>query len=572
MENPQPIQWIGLTRMMVLSLFILGFTAISSAQDLENLDYLIDKEKPFNIRGNLFANHIFSNNTRVGAARSSFNIGGNVALKLYGVSVPIKFAFRNSNLSLENSLNLSRFGLSPTYKGVTVHGGYRSMSLHKFLYAGQTFLGGGVEFKTSKFEVKILKGKLQNFITAIAVDQVDEGTLESYDRDILAGNIGMRAKSIDVVATLMKIKDAPDSFVLPDSVRRLNPAKENLGLGLEANFRIGRYLNLENQVAISGFTNDVRVGDQLVDPQLVSDLESFITVNNSSRYAMALESRLMAKVKNVNLGLNYKRVEPEYTSLGLYQMNSDYQDIAVTVGLRLLQSRLTTNVRYGIRNNNISNTRTSTDTRNILSVSANARITESLSLQGSYSDHASERTAGIIELGDSLQYVQASKTLNLSPSYNFMIKDFQQRINLSFLNQEYNSITNTDVDNSTRLNSINARYTFSVKETGLSFNLGAKYNKNEGRSGETILQTVNFGARKRFKDKGMNLKANISLGDRTKEGESLGSVFTAKMGYDLNFKKKHQLGITAQYNKRPLVNGQLLEDTRIYTTYRYTLN
>lgn len=107
----------------------------------------------------------------------NYMVSGNVAFNMFGINVPLSFSYSNRNFSYSQPFNI--IGLSPSYKSVTLHGGYRTMSFSPYTLAGHNFLGGGADWSQKGFKVSAMGGRL---LKAIEYDSANSYSLPTYDR------------------------------------------------------------------------------------------------------------------------------------------------------------------------------------------------------------------------------------------------------------------------------------------------------------------------------------------------------------------------------------------------------
>jgi len=140
--------------------FIFFFSLINlSAQDLEQ----VVKAKPVKVSGGLNANTTFYATDATNPQRDPFMwiINGNINLNLYGVvNAPFSFMLSKENKTF-NQPSYKQFGISPKYKAVTVHLGYRAMNFSQYSMSGIQFLCGGIEYspKNKPFAIKGFYGR-----------------------------------------------------------------------------------------------------------------------------------------------------------------------------------------------------------------------------------------------------------------------------------------------------------------------------------------------------------------------------------------------------------------------------
>jgi hypothetical protein len=105
----------------------------------------IGKEKPLVIAGGVSLSQIVYTASGVNDRRDAYiyYASGNVNFPLYGWSVSLSFSFSNQNTTFQRHFN--QYSLHPTYKWITAHAGYTSMSYSPYTVNGHVFLGGAVD-------------------------------------------------------------------------------------------------------------------------------------------------------------------------------------------------------------------------------------------------------------------------------------------------------------------------------------------------------------------------------------------------------------------------------------------
>ena len=153
----------------LLALLIMSFILIQhvSAQDLSDLK----NTKPFAITGNVGVNTSFYSVSGIPDRQAPFAYGVNASatMTLFGIAMPFSFSWYNNNKAGFHQ-PFNQFGISPTYKWLTLHLGYRNLSFSEFTLSGYTFLGAGVEAKPGKFRLGAMYGKFnQNSVYNLAM-------------------------------------------------------------------------------------------------------------------------------------------------------------------------------------------------------------------------------------------------------------------------------------------------------------------------------------------------------------------------------------------------------------------
>jgi len=137
--------------------FLITWFLQANSQDLTQ----IRTQKPVVVRGALSTTAHFYNIEGKNTNRDPFNylISGNVDLTVYGINLPFSFMYSGQNLAYTQPFN--RFGISPQYKWIKTHFGYRSMNFSSYTLAGHSFMGAGAELNPGKFRLAGVYGRFK---------------------------------------------------------------------------------------------------------------------------------------------------------------------------------------------------------------------------------------------------------------------------------------------------------------------------------------------------------------------------------------------------------------------------
>jgi hypothetical protein len=73
----------------------------------------------------------------------TWTLNGAPTLTVLGVQMPFQFLFGNFENRFYQPFN--QYGISPRYKWLTVHAGYRNVNFQPYTMAGYRLLGGGID-------------------------------------------------------------------------------------------------------------------------------------------------------------------------------------------------------------------------------------------------------------------------------------------------------------------------------------------------------------------------------------------------------------------------------------------
>ncbi len=404
--------WIPLWAILV------SFSHIARAQDLEQ----IANQKPVEVHGGIDARAIFYDANGIAPRYLPFNyyLTGSPVLSLYGIEIPVYFSFSRQQNSFTQPFN--QFGLSPQYKWITLHAGYRNLQYSPFTLAGHTFLGGGVDLRPGKWRVGGMYGR---FNKATVLDTLQGIYIEnfSFKRTGYAFKIGYGTSEryIDFVA--LHAKDHAGSSPIIEKhwldSMKITPA-ENLVSGYQMRYTFfdGK-ISLESDGAFSVYTADARL-DPIADSASVESLEAFenfITTNYSTEVYAAFQASATYRLKLMSFKLQYRYVEPGYQSMGAYFLNNDLENWTINPSLILRKGSLRFTGSLGFQRDNLQDLKRATSHRVIGAANLAAELTDKLGLDLSYTNFSNTQRARIVRFADSLRVAQSTQNFSFSPRY-----------------------------------------------------------------------------------------------------------------------------------------------------------
>ncbi|MFT6443336.1 MAG: hypothetical protein ACJASM_002896, partial [Salibacteraceae bacterium] len=252
-------------------------------------------------------------------------INANINIDVYGMSIPFSATFTSQNQDFAQPFN--QFGLSPKYKWVTAHLGFRSMQFSQYSLAGLTFLGAGVELEIpdSKWTVKAMGGRLIKAIPlSNGLNVVSE--TPAFERWGYGTNVGYKHKTGQIGFSIFKGQDVSTS-INTDSLLLLKPA-ENVVAAITLQQKIGKRLSFNSEFALSAFTRDRRLDPTESNEFGYENNFGWLVKSNSSTVTnSAFTGNLTYSVKAHSFGVTYRRVGPEFQSMGATYLNNDLEEV-----------------------------------------------------------------------------------------------------------------------------------------------------------------------------------------------------------------------------------------------------
>ena len=389
------------------------------AQTVEAQNFSNFKElKPFTYSGTLEARSMFYNASGIADRRQplSYLFSGSPTIGIYGFQVPVSFSFSESDRSFRQPFN--QFGMSPNYKWITLHAGYRNLSFSPYTLGGHTMLGAGFELNPGKLRIGFMYGRLNR---ATAIDTTSQSLVPfSFSRKGYAAKLGYGTDRNFLEFSYLNAKDDPGTKPsgLPQQLDIVSPAKNDV-FGYSFKVTVLKNLFLESTGALSLYTSDVNSPLHLdsVDSDLLKKARKYFIINATSEYYTAFSGSFGYRVKNYGLKIGYKRIEPEFKTMGAYFFNSDLENWTINPNVTFLKGKVRFNGSIGLQHDNLKKQKTAENKRVIASANAGVELTKAMGLDFVYTNFSDNQRPQTALFADSLRIVQTTQTIGMMPRY-----------------------------------------------------------------------------------------------------------------------------------------------------------
>lgn len=530
--------------MKQLGLFLMCFYTFNLfSQDLSN----IKDTKPVTFGGGLNLQTGFYAINGAKARQPAFNylISGSPTLTVYGVSLPFSFTFSNYQRDFRQPFN--QFGLSPTYKWVTLHAGYRNISYSQFGMAGFTILGGGIELKPKKFRFAFLYGRSQKAIaddTSKSIEtNLNDIRYPAYKRMIATLKLGYGSENNFIDLNILHGKDDSTSIPFRPLTTSVLPSK-NLVFDLANKLSFfEKKLVWQAEGAISAYTRDI--GFEPVDAKNAF-VNKFLSPNVTTQLFTAFETKLDYNIKDFGIGAKFRKVSPDYQSMGAYYFQSDLQQILGNIKFSLLKSKIRFAGSLGIQKDNLLNKKLATTQRNIYNGNLSLNPNTKFGVDISVANFGTSQRAGTRNLSDTAKINQINSSFTLAPRY-IISNNNSVVVWQAILGQQHLNDKNRFTEGYTEVNMLfgNLIWMKNILKTLSNYSLGLNYNESKNTIGKISLTGATAGLSKTSKDQKLNQSINTGLNATFFQGEYNGFVGNLQyvLGYQLH--KKHKVSFTA---------------------------
>jgi|LGOV01.1.fsa_nt_gb hypothetical protein len=552
----------------ILIILILLIGLFAKAQRLDGLQ----NKKPIEVTGGINFNSIGYNAIGIDNRRNPFDFyaSGSLNLSIYGWSIPLNFSYSNREFGYSQPFN--QLSLHPSYKWLTAHIGYVSMSFSPYTLNGHTFYGIGLDAEPNDWlKISTMYGRLQKEIMPNSDIEIE--VLPVYKRLGAGAKIQVGTNSRYIKTIVFKAWDDKNSLpALPDSLGVV--PQDNLVLGIEAGASFFNRFRLQVEYAASaltmnGFSQDYSPENVNVFGYMGSlfPYKSSTTVNN------AFKSSLNYRANSFVIGFGYERVDPLYRTLGAYYFNNDLENITANISTSLFKNKVNVSVNGGLQHDNLDNNKLNDMNRWVGAMSINYRPNNKLNINGNYSNFQSYtyirsqfddiNSLSPYENLDTLNFTQISQTISLAASYQLgSSKEKRQTISVNTSMQtasdkQYNNNSNTSFYNA------NAMWNMNLTKHNLSFSTGINWMQNQMNIGNSMTVGPTIGIRKSFLNKTLRTGFSTSYNQSRIDGITNGEVINIRLNTNYTIKKRHRL------------NASLITVTRtgeINNSTEFTLN
>ncbi len=559
----------------IITVIILG-SKLSFAQDVEQS--LKDakntfKQDPLKVTGSIGANSVFYKPIGIQPRRDPFYwvVNANLTFTIFDkISVPFTAVVTQQDKNYTNGLDkfsqpFNQFGISPRYRWLTVHAGFRTIEFSEYSLSGAMFLGGGVEIKPTKSLVSgtALFGRFVKAVPKGGVDGIVV-SVPAYERWGGGAKLKVGTDANFGEFIYFKIQDNINSIPY-DTALTVTP-QENQIIALSTQQKITNWVSASGDFAFSMYTKNIFEG--------VSKIERFTYINQiydprpSSQFNKAINAGLDFTPGAVKFGIKYKRIDPDYKTLGSIFLTNDVEEISGNVGLSLLKNKINITTATGFQQNNLDKIQVVTSRRIIGSLNVSYNITEHFNVSTGYSNFSSNTLPVRDVFTDSIKFVQLTQSGNLATNYSFG----KGKVKHGFANNfSYQESGGNKQDLTTFLNGT-LSYNFNLSESGLSINTSVLYNRNTNPAvGVNTGYGPNLGIQKSlFKNK-IRMSLNAGYQNTFLDNKALNTNLTTNFGFSFTIDKHQSAKLDASYldRKANAQNAQKFSEIRGSVGYIY---
>ncbi len=559
----------------LLLLFLLPGTLVI-AQDVGQFS----AKKPVVVQGSIGLRSYYSSGSQSPLYRANpfgYALSGSATVTLFGgLSLPFTVAYSNRQTAFTQPFN--QFGISPSYKGFTLRAGYQNLRYSDYTLNGFTLLGGGLEVQKGLLRAGFIMGRFNRAVVS------EEGKPTTFLRTGFAARLGINLRKVvdnepsnDFVdLILLQGRDQAESLTGYEK-EGLSPARNTVfGVILNKSFGKAQQIVFTADAAVSLYTGNInaaKIDSTLLPSAIPPVLFKSVDPNVSSQGLLALNTTLGYNGRGFGLRLGYQRIDPGFTTMGMYNVNNDLEIISVAPRLNLAKNKLIINGNVRLQRDNLYANKVR-QTQRLLptaTIAYNPSAMFGLSANVNYSTF--NQTPGIkqtlLRPGQAVAQLmnQANYTVMVMPRLSFVGEERSHTFMLSVgTNQLVDNSGNADLKANTEFSGLNGlfSYGFSLDKSNLTLDAGANYFTLTNITGTTKNIGLNAGVSKGFLANKLstNLSLNYNIGEQLRASSLAAS---ARMQPD----KHHRIGFNAYQSNSTDNSGTA---TRNFSEFRGTLD
>jgi len=532
-------------RVIILAFFLTaGFLfKNANAQDIEQ----IAKQKPVQLSGNLGIGLGMYSVKGIPARQRNFTylFNGAPLVSIYGVSFPFSVVVSDQQRSYTQPFN--QYGISPTYKWLTVHAGWRSIEFSPFTLAGHNFLGGGVELNPGKLRFGFVYGRFNKAIEEDLNQPLALAQQPAYKRTGYSAKVGLGTERNHVDVIFLNAKDNVYSLSQPVTGGILTPS-ENMVLGVSSKFSFLKRFVFDTDVSGSIYTRDV-LSDTVKNLKLgkTGFIKSLVTLNASTQLLTAGQTSFGYMGSNYNIKFKYRRVDPDYKSMGAYYFETDVQNYTVEGMVRLLKSRMQIGGSLGLQNDNILHDKAVRSKRKIGAVNVSYN-TPQYGIDVRYTNYGITQDRGLNLIIDQFRVARTNHNFSSVLRYTLSSESISHGFVLTGSLQSLVDLnTYTKPASQSNSKSVNISYQLDLPQKSFGMNTTMNYTIAEMASGNSVFYGPTIGINQLLVKTKMGVNTMLSYQRQRTDGSFTGNIIHLNLNTSYKISSKNAANLTLGY-------------------------
>jgi hypothetical protein len=268
--------------------------------------------------------------------------------------------------------------------------------------------------------------------------------------------------------------------------------------------------------------------------------------------------------------VQYKRIEPNYRTLGAYYFGTDIENVTLSPTLNLLRGKLNLALSVGRQHDNLNNKKLATTTRTVGSTSLSWNPGNAFGIDAQYANYSTSQNSSILVLNDTSIVENVSQDFTLSPRFMFTQGGNTHSVYLSLSYQrfvDHNPIISVFSNANTR--NLNISYSWHPKRLGLTLGVAGNLTKNETGSFHSDVVSGNLSCGGRFFNRALSWNLGLGLTSNDFEGSGTNDSFAGnlRISYTIRRLQTFSLSIGNISQRQRISTRRSFSELTIQLTY-----
>lgn len=472
------------------------------------------------------------------------NFNANISIGKY-LSIPFginitnqKTSYNLPNIPEENLFSYVRnprnnIHIDPKYKWMQFHLGSHTPNYSPLTTGDIQIFGAGVEINPGKFILSANYGKSQLAIEPDPILNIGG----AYDQKIIGMQVGVgKLEKSRFVLNFIKIED--DVFSVINKPIGIDPIT-GITVSPLLELKIANKITFSTETAGSIYTSNLNASAFTFTESYFSTISNFVELNSSSKIDFSHTSSIQYAAKTFSLGGEVRYIGPGFMPVGYRNIEKDIIDYKLNGGLKLFKNKFNIKGTFGVRTNNIKNTKLQSTERIIGNVNIYAQLSKKFSVNANYNNYS----FGNNESNNLIRIDMINNSFSLTPTYQIQAKAANHILsaNISNISFEQFDVSANGFTN-TLSKSYNANYMLILKNSPLTVGFTGLYLENQ--SPITNLNLLNFNSTIGYKLFKKKLTPSLMIGYSIIDKD----IYTADKRINLKLKCMYKITKKLDFN------------------------
>lgn len=321
------------------------------------------------------------------------------------VDVPFSAYISTDQVSFQQSIN--RIGVNPKIGNwLTLHGGYYNAKLSNLTFGETGVMGGGFDVRYKLLRTSFFFGNVRD---AVQPDETNN-ILGTFRREGYGFKLGIGTEDAHVDFNVYKAKDIAAS--ISDYKYPLAPT-ENMVMSYDFAFPLfNDKLKLDGEIGGSAYTSDTRYEENHVE----GFPDWLYNIKYSTRFDFGTFLNLSYTPQpEYSFSLKGRWYGPGFVTTAMTEIQGDALEIEFAPNIRLMNNKLFLRSSFGVRYNNVRDTRTATTSRFIGSMNGTYQYNEHAGIDVSFMNYSIRSNA----ISDTARINNVLNYFTITPRFNF---------------------------------------------------------------------------------------------------------------------------------------------------------